>query len=122
MEMTDQQGSSKNGLNSEIQSLSDNEEDVTYNDKISWDWTVDSHGSDHEMTKLPSRNVDQDKFQTNDDQLQLLLISEARIKVDVATMLKEEAQIKLEEAHYRKEEAKLRMLIFNYKLDKMKQS
>ncbi|KAK2587534.1 hypothetical protein KPH14_003671 [Odynerus spinipes] len=56
-----------------------------------------------------------------DDELQLLALSEAQIKVDIAAMLKEEARIKLEEAHYRKEEARLRMLFFTYKLDRIKE-
>ncbi|KAI4503091.1 hypothetical protein M0802_002135 [Mischocyttarus mexicanus] len=55
-----------------------------------------------------------------EDELQLLALSEAQIKVEVATMLKEEARIKLEEAHYRKEEAKLRVLFFTYKLESIK--
>nr|XP_050860158.1 myb/SANT-like DNA-binding domain-containing protein 3 isoform X2 [Vespula vulgaris] len=56
-----------------------------------------------------------------EDELQLLALSEAQIKVDVAAMLKEEARIKLEEAHYRKEEARLRMLFFTYKLERIKE-
>lgn len=55
-----------------------------------------------------------------DEELHVLALSEAQIKVDIAAMLKEEARIKLEEAHYRKEEARLRMLLFTYKLDRMK--
>ncbi|XP_043504139.1 myb/SANT-like DNA-binding domain-containing protein 3 isoform X2 [Polistes fuscatus] len=56
-----------------------------------------------------------------EDELQLLALSEAQIKVDVAAMLKEEARIKLEEAHYRKEEARLRVLFYTYKLERIKE-
>lgn len=55
-----------------------------------------------------------------EEQLHVLALSEAQMKVDIAAMLKEEARIKLEEAHYRKEEARLRMLLFTYKLDRIK--
>ncbi|XP_076238511.1 uncharacterized protein LOC143181789 [Calliopsis andreniformis] len=55
-----------------------------------------------------------------EEELHVLALSEAQMKVDIAAMLKEEARIKLEEAHYRKEEARLRMLLFTYKLDRMK--
>ncbi|KAG7205619.1 hypothetical protein KM043_007582 [Ampulex compressa] len=55
-----------------------------------------------------------------DEELRVLALSEAQMKVDIAAMLKEEARIKLEEAHYRKEEARLRMLFFTYKLDRLK--
>ncbi|XP_076283162.1 uncharacterized protein LOC143210303 isoform X2 [Lasioglossum baleicum] len=56
-----------------------------------------------------------------EEELHVLALSEAQMKVDIAAMLKEEARIKLEEAHYRKEEARLRMLLFTYKLDRMKE-
>lgn len=56
---------------------------------------------------------------TREDELHLLTLSEAQIKVDIAAMMKEEARImleeariKLEEAHYRKEEARFKMLFF----------
>ncbi|XP_011160352.1 myb/SANT-like DNA-binding domain-containing protein 3 [Solenopsis invicta] len=55
-----------------------------------------------------------------EEELHVLALSEARMKVDIAAMLKEEARVKLEEAHYRKEEARLRMLLFTYKLDRIK--
>jgi len=55
-----------------------------------------------------------------EEELHVLALSEAQMKVDIAAMLKEEARIKLEEAHYRKEEARLRMLLFTYKLDRIK--
>lgn len=55
-----------------------------------------------------------------EEELHMLALSEAQMKVDIAAMLKEEARIKLEEAHYRKEEARLRMLLFTYKLDRVK--
>lgn len=57
---------------------------------------------------------------TQQEELHVLALSEAQMKVDIATMLKEEARIKLEEAHYRKEEARLKMLFFTYKLDRIK--
>ncbi|KZC13610.1 PREDICTED: myb/SANT-like DNA-binding domain-containing protein 3 [Dufourea novaeangliae] len=56
-----------------------------------------------------------------EEELHVLALSEAQMKVDIAAMLKEEARIKLEEAHYRKEEARLRMLLFTYKLDRIKE-
>ncbi|CAL7939328.1 unnamed protein product [Xylocopa violacea] len=56
-----------------------------------------------------------------EEELHVLALSEAQMKVDIAAMLKEEAKIKLEEAHYRKEEARLRMLLFTYKLDRIKE-
>ncbi|XP_012144210.2 uncharacterized protein LOC105662920 isoform X1 [Megachile rotundata] len=56
-----------------------------------------------------------------EEELHVLALSEAQMKVDIASMLKEEAKIKLEEAHYRKEEARLRMLLFTYKLDRIKE-
>ncbi|XP_076762952.1 uncharacterized protein LOC143430521 [Xylocopa sonorina] len=56
-----------------------------------------------------------------EEELHVLALSEAQMKVDIAAMLKEEARIKLEEAHYRKEEARLRMLLFTYKLDRVKE-
>lgn len=56
---------------------------------------------------------------TREDELHVLALSEAQIKVDIAAMMKEEARImleeariKLEEAHYRKEEARFKMLLF----------
>ncbi|XP_015174141.1 PREDICTED: myb/SANT-like DNA-binding domain-containing protein 3 [Polistes dominula] len=61
------------------------------------------------------------KVLQKEDELQLLALSEAQIKVDVAAMLKEEARIKLEEAVYRKEEARLRVLFFTYKLERIKE-
>ncbi|XP_011689737.1 PREDICTED: myb/SANT-like DNA-binding domain-containing protein 3 [Wasmannia auropunctata] len=60
------------------------------------------------------------KSALREDELHVLALSEAQMKVDIAAMLKEEARIKLEEAHYRKEEARLRMLLFTYKLDRIK--
>lgn len=60
------------------------------------------------------------KSTQREEELHVLALSESRMKIDIATMLKEEAKIKLEEAHYRKEEARLRMLLFTYKLDKIK--
>ncbi|EZA62052.1 hypothetical protein X777_06738 [Ooceraea biroi] len=60
------------------------------------------------------------KSAQQEEQLHVLALSEAQMKVDIAAMLKEEARIKLEEAHYRKEEARLRMLLFTYKLDRIK--
>lgn len=60
------------------------------------------------------------KSAQREEELHMLALSEAQMKVDIAAMLKEEARIKLEEAHYRKEEARLRMLLFTYKLDKVK--
>lgn len=60
------------------------------------------------------------KSAQREEELHMLALSEARMKVDIAAMLKEEARIKLEEAHYRKEEARLRMLLFTYKLDRAK--
>jgi len=61
------------------------------------------------------------KSAQQEEQLHVLALSEAQMKVDIAAMLKEEARIKLEEAHYRKEEARLRMLLFTYKLDRIKE-
>lgn len=61
------------------------------------------------------------KSARQEEQLHVLALSEAQMKVDIAAMLKEEARIKLEEAHYRKEEARLRMLLFTYKLDRIKE-
>ncbi|XP_029177320.1 uncharacterized protein LOC114945329 [Nylanderia fulva] len=58
------------------------------------------------------------KSAQREEELHVLALSEAQLKVDIAAMLKEEAKIKLEEAHYRKEEARLRMLLFTYKLDR----
>jgi len=60
------------------------------------------------------------KFVQREEELHMLALSEAQMKVDIAAMLKEEARLKLEEAHYRKEEARLRMLLFTYKLDRIK--
>lgn len=60
------------------------------------------------------------KFTQQEEELHVLALSEAQMKVDIAAMLKEEARIKLEEAHYRKEEARLKMLFFTYKLDRIK--
>ncbi|XP_012522002.1 uncharacterized protein LOC105828294 [Monomorium pharaonis] len=60
------------------------------------------------------------KSAQREEELHVLALSEAQMKVDIAAMLKEEARIKLEEAHYRKEEARLRMLLFTYKLDRIK--
>ncbi|XP_032690916.1 myb/SANT-like DNA-binding domain-containing protein 3 [Odontomachus brunneus] len=60
------------------------------------------------------------KSAQREEELHMLALSEAQMKVDIAAMLKEEARIKLEEAHYRKEEARLRMLLFTYKLDRVK--
>ncbi|XP_066584503.1 myb/SANT-like DNA-binding domain-containing protein 3 isoform X2 [Prorops nasuta] len=57
-----------------------------------------------------------------EEELYMLALSEAQMKVDIAATLKEEARLKLEEAHFRKEEARLRMLIFNNKLDRMKEN
>ncbi|XP_048508398.1 uncharacterized protein LOC105687680 [Athalia rosae] len=59
--------------------------------------------------------------QTRDEELHLLTLSEARIKVDVAALQKEEARVRLEEVRYRKEEAKLRMLVLTYKLERIKE-
>ncbi|XP_072746149.1 uncharacterized protein [Anoplolepis gracilipes] len=70
---------------------------------------------------LPSVMQEQNckrKSAQREDELHMLALSEAQIKVDIAAMLKEEAKIKLEEAHYRKEEARLRMLLFTYKLNR----
>lgn len=61
------------------------------------------------------------KSAQREEELHMLALSEARMKVDIAAMLKEEARIKLEEAHYRKEEARLRMLLCTYKLDRVKE-
>ncbi|KMQ89966.1 hypothetical protein RF55_10334 [Lasius niger] len=58
------------------------------------------------------------KSAQREEELHMLALSEAQLKVDIAAMLKEEAKIKLEEAHYRKEEARLRTLLFTYKLDR----
>lgn len=58
------------------------------------------------------------KSAQREEELHMLALSEAQLKVDIAAMLKEEAKIKLEEAHYRKEEARLRMLLFTYKLNR----
>ncbi|XP_046620600.1 uncharacterized protein LOC124305341 [Neodiprion virginianus] len=55
------------------------------------------------------------------EELHVLALSEAQIKVDIAAMQKEEARIRLEEVRYRKEEARLRMLFFTYKLDRLKE-
>ncbi|EFN88770.1 myb/SANT-like DNA-binding domain-containing protein 3 [Harpegnathos saltator] len=60
------------------------------------------------------------KSAQREEELHMLALSEAQMKVDIAAMLKEEARIKLEEAHYRKEEARLRMLLFTYKVDRVK--
>lgn len=60
------------------------------------------------------------KSMQQEEELHVLALSEAQMKVDIAAMLKEEARIKLEEAHYRKEEARLKMLFFTYKLDRIK--
>ncbi|XP_018312333.1 uncharacterized protein [Mycetomoellerius zeteki] len=60
------------------------------------------------------------KSAQREEELHMLALSEAQMKVDIAAMLKEEARLKLEEAHYRKEEARLRMLLFTYKLDRIK--
>ncbi|XP_077281445.1 uncharacterized protein LOC143908050 [Temnothorax americanus] len=62
----------------------------------------------------------QRKSMQREEELHVLALSEAQMKVDIAAMLKEEARIKLEEAHYRKEEARLKMLFFTYKLDRIK--
>ncbi|XP_050460732.1 uncharacterized protein LOC126856348 [Cataglyphis hispanica] len=58
------------------------------------------------------------KSAQREEELHMLALSEAQMKVDIAAMLKEEAKNKLEEAHYRKEEARLRMLLLTYKLDR----
>ncbi|EFN61434.1 hypothetical protein EAG_10810 [Camponotus floridanus] len=58
------------------------------------------------------------KSTQREEELHMLALSEAQMKVDIAAMLKEEAKIKLEEAHYRKEEARLRMVLFTHKLDR----
>ncbi|XP_011881706.1 PREDICTED: uncharacterized protein LOC105569675 [Vollenhovia emeryi] len=60
------------------------------------------------------------KSMQREEELHVLALSEAQMKVDIAAMLKEEARIKLEEAHYRKEEARLKMLFFTYKLNRIK--
>ncbi|XP_018401381.1 PREDICTED: uncharacterized protein LOC108778652 [Cyphomyrmex costatus] len=60
------------------------------------------------------------KSAQREEELHMLALSEAQMKVDIAAMLKEEARLKLEEAHYRKEEARLKMLLFTYKLDRIK--
>lgn len=70
---------------------------------------------------LPTVMQEQDrkrKSAQREEELHILALSEAQLKVDIAVMLKEEAKIKLEEAHYLKEEARLRMLLFTYKLDR----
>lgn len=71
----------------------------------------------------PSRQEHNSKTKTaqREEELHVLALSEAQMKVDIAAMLKEETKIKLQEAHYRKEEARLRMLFFTYKLDKSKE-
>lgn len=69
----------------------------------------------HEQPRKTKRSLHRE------EELHVLALSEAQMKVDIAAMLKEEARIKLEEAHYRKEEARLRMLLFTYKLDRMKE-
>jgi len=58
------------------------------------------------------------KSMQREEELHMLALSEAQMKIDIAAMLKEEAKIKLEEAHYRKEEARLRMVLFTHKLDR----
>ncbi|OAD58090.1 Myb/SANT-like DNA-binding domain-containing protein 3 [Eufriesea mexicana] len=69
----------------------------------------------HEQSRRTKRSLHKE------EELYVLALSEAQMKVDIAAMLKEEARIKLEEAHYRKEEARLRMLLFTYKLDRIKE-
>lgn len=69
----------------------------------------------HEQPRRTKRSLHKE------EELHVLALSEAQMKVDIAAMLKEEARIKLEEAHYRKEEARLRMLLFTYKLDRIKE-
>lgn len=69
----------------------------------------------HEQPRRMKRSLHKE------EELHVLALSEAQMKVDIAAMLKEEARIKLEEAHYRKEEARLRMLLFTYKLDRIKE-
>ncbi|XP_017886214.1 myb/SANT-like DNA-binding domain-containing protein 3 [Ceratina calcarata] len=69
----------------------------------------------HEQPRRTKRSLHKE------EDLHVLALSEAQMKVDIAAMLKEEARIKLEEAHYRKEEARLRMLLFTYKLDRIKE-
>ncbi|XP_076657677.1 uncharacterized protein LOC143361860 [Halictus rubicundus] len=71
--------------------------------------------SSHDQPRKVKRSLHRE------EELHVLALSEAQMKVDIAAMLKEEARIKLEEAHYRKEEARLRMLLFTYKLDRMKE-
>ncbi|XP_024940236.1 myb/SANT-like DNA-binding domain-containing protein 3 [Cephus cinctus] len=61
------------------------------------------------------------KSSQREEELHVLALSEAQMKVDIAVMQKEEIRVKLEEAHYRKEEARLRMLFFTYKLDRIKE-
>ncbi|KAL0119346.1 hypothetical protein PUN28_007694 [Cardiocondyla obscurior] len=61
-----------------------------------------------------------EKSMQQEQELHVLALSEAQMRVDIAAMLKEEARIKLEEARYRKEEARLKMLFFTYKLDRLK--
>lgn len=69
----------------------------------------------HEQPRKTKRSLHRE------EELHVLALSEAQMKVDIAAMLKEEARIKLEEAHYRKEEARLRMLLFTYKLERIKE-
>lgn len=70
---------------------------------------------------LPSVMQEQNhkkKLMQREEELHMLALSEAQIKVDIAAILKEETKVKLQEAHYRKEEARLRMQMFIYKLDR----
>ncbi|XP_011504228.1 PREDICTED: myb/SANT-like DNA-binding domain-containing protein 3 [Ceratosolen solmsi marchali] len=60
------------------------------------------------------------KIQKNSE-LYEFAISEAQLKLDTASLLKEEAKLKLEEAEYRKEEARMRMICITYKLQKLRE-
>ncbi|XP_020285604.1 uncharacterized protein LOC109855586 [Pseudomyrmex gracilis] len=82
---------------------------------------LEPNASDAFISPSVMRSVDHNrkKKATREDELHLLALSEAQIKVDIAAMMKEEARImleeariKLEEAHYRKEEARFKMLFF----------
>lgn len=92
---------------------------------------VNSGPSNSQVLNLSSHSVMQQynhksKSAQREEELQMLALSEAQMKVDIVTMLKEEAKIKLEEARYRKEEAqyckeeaRLKLLHFTYKLDRV---
>lgn len=116
--MTDCFDKSKKDLESPVPEQLDKDETVEKNRlifKSNATQTMFSPSIVHEQPRRTKRSLHKE------EELHVLALSEAQMKVDIAAMLKEEARIKLEEAHYRKEEARLRMLLFTYKLDRIKE-